>query len=96
MPAAHDAQEKVLQGILMHFGHIVNEEDTEAMVHVQEGLNSRYAEPGRYSPTLEDTLHHAHKLVRKYLQPLIGEVVRPSPVANGNGNGAGNGHGPER
>jgi phenylpropionate dioxygenase-like ring-hydroxylating dioxygenase large terminal subunit len=90
MPAAPDAQEKVLQGVLMHFGHIVNEEDTEAMVHVQEGLNSRYAHSGRYSPGLEDTLHHAHKMVRDALQPLIGEPPPASPAANGNGNG--NGH----
>jgi phenylpropionate dioxygenase-like ring-hydroxylating dioxygenase large terminal subunit len=94
MPPADDAKEKVLQGLLMHFGHIVNEEDTEAMIHVQEGLNSKHAVPGRYAPNLEDTLYHAHSLVRRYLQPLIGEPAPPQAgaqagaQANGHVNGA--------
>jgi phenylpropionate dioxygenase-like ring-hydroxylating dioxygenase large terminal subunit len=90
MPAAEDAKEKVLQGLLMHFGHLINEEDTEAMTHVQEGLNSLHARPGRYAPELEDTLHHAHSLVRRYLQPLIGE---PAPPESGVAAATSNGHG---
>lgn len=88
MPAADSAKEKVLQGLLMHFGHLINEEDTEAMIHVQEGLNSKHAESGRYAPDLEDTLYHAHAMVRRYLRPLIGEELPPRVAAGSNGNGA--------
>jgi phenylpropionate dioxygenase-like ring-hydroxylating dioxygenase large terminal subunit len=91
MPPADSPKEKVLQGLLMHFGHIINEEDTEAMAHVQRGLNSRYSEAGRYAPELEDTLYHAHSLVRRYLQPLLGEELPPVAAQMG-GNGNGNGH----
>jgi hypothetical protein len=95
MPAAETPKEKVLQGLLMHFGHIINEEDTEAMAHVQRGLNSAHAESGRYAPELEDTLHHAHSIVRRYLQPLLGEELPPvASRIGGNGNGhVGNGNG---
>ncbi|MQA91396.1 MAG: Rieske 2Fe-2S domain-containing protein [Gemmatimonas sp.] len=84
MPPAADSKEKLLQGILMHFGHIINEEDTEAMIHVQEGLRSRYAEAGRYAPNLEDTLHHSHKILRSHLLPLLST----NGHAGGNGNGS--------
>jgi choline monooxygenase len=86
MPPANDSKEKLLQGLLMHFGHIINEEDTAAMLNVQQGLNSRYAQAGRYAPNLEDTLHHAHKLVRANLLPLLnGQHAATNGSSTGSG-----------
>ena len=46
-------------------------EDQEVVLSVQEGIQSKAYQGGRYSPTYEKGLHHFHMLLSKYLNWLL-------------------------
>ena len=43
-------------------------EDQEIVRKVQKGVNSRLYKRGRFSPTMEQGVHHFHKLIRQFIQ----------------------------
>lgn len=45
----------------------VEREDEEIVEMVQKGINSRYYKSGRYSPKMEQGVHHFHRLLAEFL-----------------------------
>ena len=43
-------------------------EDQEIVRKVQKGVNSRLYKRGRFSPTMEQGVHHFHNLIRQFIQ----------------------------
>jgi choline monooxygenase len=47
-------------------------EDEEVVASVQQGIQGRFYERGRYSPNMEVNVHHFHRLLAKTFQSSIG------------------------
>jgi choline monooxygenase len=47
--------------------HRVELEDERVVESVQKGMNSRFYDRGRYSPTREQGTHHFHRLIVEFL-----------------------------
>lgn len=71
LPPAADLQQRLLQGAVVTFGHLVNSEDSEICRYVQKGLESQHYHQGRYSPSSERCLHHFHRLHSERIQPAL-------------------------
>ena len=42
-------------------------EDEEIVENVQKGVSSRFYEHGRFSPSMENGVHHFHTLISKFM-----------------------------
>jgi choline monooxygenase len=94
MPKARDFQDKLLQGALINFGHLVNTEDYEICEHTQKGMRSSVYRQGRYNADQEVCLHHFHRLLHQHMQPHLSAWETERMLgANGHMNGHGNGNG---
>ena len=67
MPQATTVDQRILQAMVVNFGHVINEEDTDIVIRCQEGLESSAFPGGRYCPSQESCLHHFHGLVLEHL-----------------------------
>ena len=45
----------------------VEKEDEEIVELVQKGVASRYYDKGRFSPSMEQGVHHFHRLISDFL-----------------------------
>ena len=45
----------------------VEKEDEEIVELVQKGVASRYYDKGRFSPSMEQGVHHFHRLISKFI-----------------------------
>jgi len=92
MPKGKDFQDRLLQGALINFGHLVNTEDYEICEHAQKGMRSSVYRQGRYNADQEVCLHHFHRLLHRHMQPhLAAWDAERAPGMNGYLNGNGNG-----
>jgi len=55
---------------LVEFSDLVQQQDTDICEHVQRNLASPACAPGRYSPRRENGVHHFHRLLGEFLQPM--------------------------
>ena len=46
----------------------VEKEDEEIVELVQKGVSSRYYDKGRFSPSMEQGVHHFHSLISKFIK----------------------------
>jgi choline monooxygenase len=98
-PPAQSFQERLLQGVIVNFGHMVNTEDYDICEKTQKGMRSSVYRQGRYAARQEMCLHHFHQLLSRQLRPHLEEweaerAGHGNGHANGNGQAGGNGHGP--
>jgi choline monooxygenase len=71
LPPARDFRDRLLQGALVNFGHLVNTEDYEICQIAQRGMHSSVYRQGRYSPEQEACLHHFHRLLADQMRPHL-------------------------
>ena len=91
-PPAKSFQERLLQGALVNFGHLVNNEDYEICEHAQNGMRSSVYRQGRYSAEQEVCLHHFHQLLTNHMRPHLAEWEQRRADGHAMANGNGNGH----
>lgn len=48
--------------------HITELEDEAVVESVQKGIQSRYYQAGRFSPTQEKAVHHFHRLINQFME----------------------------
>jgi choline monooxygenase len=89
-PPSSSFQERLLQGVLVNFGHLVNTEDYDICERAQKGMRSSVYRQGRYAAQQEMCLHHFHQLLSGQMRPHL--EAWQSEHGLGNGHHAANGH----
>ena len=75
-PKAQSFRERLLQGALVNFGHLINTEDYEICEAAQKGMRSSVYRQGRYAAQQEMCLHHFHQLLTDYMKPHLEQWER--------------------
>jgi choline monooxygenase len=91
-PEPTSFQDRLLQGAIVNFGHLVNTEDYEICQQAQRGMRSSVYRQGRYAAEQEVCLHHFHRLLAGAMQPHLEAWDAGHGGRNGHANGNGNGH----